>query len=211
MELSTRELRFGRHRNQHLWRGCRRCLRRGHTAGQENPGRGAEFSGPIGQSTATAVSTPPWQWRFCQLHVALYGNRRTQCFRVKADGKILITGSGLVGRYTSTGRQPRLWHQRHRPFERCGCNRNGCATQWPDPDNFTGSGAPSLISVGAGVSFNFTPLHRLVQLHATTLTGVWIRRLESRDKQPALRRRPASQFKASWQNRCRQHHHQRTP
>ena len=193
---SRLQLRFGRHRDQHLWRDVAMSLPWPYSrTGKSWPQR-RDSTGPIGRFNSDgSIDTTFGNGRFATSMSVFTTIGSPNAFALQADGKILITGSGLIGRYTSTGQlDPTFGTNGIAPL-----NAATATAMVVLPSGqilvTTGSGAPSLISVGAGVSFNL-PIPQAGAIAATTLTGAWIRRSASRDKQPVWRRRPASPFKA---------------
>ena len=113
------------------------------------------FSGPIGRFNSDGSLDTTFGNGGIASSMSLFTAIGTpNAFALQADGKILITGSGLVGRYTSTGQlDPSFGTNGIAPL-----NAAAATAMVVLPSGqilmTTGSGAPSLISVGAGVSFN---------------------------------------------------------
>ena len=113
------------------------------------------FSGPIGRFNSDgSLDTTFGNGGFASSMSLFTAIGAPNAFALQADGKILITGSGLVGRYTSTGQlDPGFGTNGIAPL-----NAAAATAMVVLPSGqiliTTGSGAPSLISVGAGVSFN---------------------------------------------------------
>lgn len=116
---------------------------------------GQGFSGPIGRFNSDgSVDTTFGSGGFATSRALSTATGAPNAFALQSDGKILITGSGLIGRYTSEG-------QLDTSFGSNGIAplNAAAATAMVVLSNgqilvTTGSGAPSLISVGAGVPFN---------------------------------------------------------